>query len=484
MNERSMLTLSINRGHMSWIRFRRRALSALALMMVTGAPSLVAQGVTLPSARVVGPSPAVQQLLQLFDESETWIPSSDTAEHEAFEFVRYRLLLSPFRCKELAKIEPDPTFQRIWTTLYDDVLHDANRGLVVAVWTRLRQSHRPDTAEKRLIRFAITGVDSGTTSSGSAMRLLPKTVTTARPPASDSGGCNVIDRMSGALRIRSEVTERETGALPTLMAEGRSEALRARLDSLGRVARLVVIERKLRRGLVPVHSSEQARVFWRQRGLSPLNMGALTGNGSAGAAFTELAAPLLHAVRLSLNTVLSSSNKTAEKSTASASRTGAAAAETETTGDETELTRFLNGGGQLNIGASLPLLFTGRRDGAISLMVLAAPRVGATVGALGAFNQDKSAFVDPAVEIHIGSTDAVEHVGFFTQTRSGYASGGSKFGEALGVGAKSGFAYTNFAAGLIFGDRYLLTGGRTISGPAAMRNLGWQVGVTVIRGAQ
>jgi hypothetical protein len=117
-------------------------------------------------------------------------------------------------------------------------------------------------------------------------------------------------------------------------------------------------------------------------------------------------------------------------------------------------------------------------------MVLAAPRLSTTVGALGALTNANSAFVDPALEIHIGSSDAIEHVGFFTQARSGYASGGAKFGEAFRLDGKTGFAYTNFAAGFIFGGRYLLTGGRTLIGPASLRNMGWQVGVTVLRGGQ
>jgi hypothetical protein len=458
-------------------------LLALGLAVAVGDAS--AQGITLPSPRTVGPSPAVRQLVQLVADADTWIDEDSVAAYGALQVVRYRLLLAPFGKRDLDQILANPSEDEIWSRLHADVMEDGNRGVAMAIRRRLRRLDEKTIAQQaQLIAFALTGLDSASlpverqATYGSQIKSLLE--------SRDTGDDTTLRQAVGSLvKLASPsagpvpVDDEEALFLPSMIADGiRDDLLRARLDSLGRTAELVVTERKTERLFFPVRTTEQGRVFWKQQGFAPLNLGALTGSKSAGAAFTELTSPLLHAFRLSLNTVIAS--KTEDEDDVEVPEDP-----DDGNGNETELTRFLNGGGQLNIAGAMPVFHFGRRSGSATVLMLFAPRVGVTLGALGAVQTDETAFVDPAVEVHFASTEVTEKIGFFGQLRAGRAIGGDDFAENLGLPKSSRtFGYTNTAFGLMFGGRYLLSGGRTLDGPRAMRKLGWQVGVTLMRSAQ
>jgi hypothetical protein len=486
------------------------------------ATSLSAQGITLPSARVVGPSAAMRRLIQITDDGASWYPSDDTANRRTFELIRYRLLMASFTGDELKELACDPSWTNVWRRINTGQLRGGDPVLATAVQRSLdtRRERSEDASSVALLQFAIAGRED-TVAGESLMEYLRR-----REAEAQRNAKSLTDDSTRLVRVRDSavsptlvaaardslrsfaypqfrvqsiisgrvwadtsrrakearckrlkpvpVSEDEAMFLPTLMADvDQDSPRRARLDTLARVARLVVIERKLGRVVMPVLTTDQARVFWRQNGVSPLNMAGVTGGGTTGAAFTELASPLLHAVRLSLSTVFASSNETPAAPTTPP-------APAPVTGDATELTRFLSGGGQLNVGGAWPILFGRTSTGSIGGMLLFAPRLSGTLSALGATTEDANAFVDPAVELHVTSVDALEGVGFYAQVRTGHVVGGDGIKATFGT-TRSKFEYAHVAAGLLFGNKYLLAAGKPIRGPASLMEREWQVGVTVLR---
>jgi hypothetical protein len=262
----------------------------------------------------------------------------------------------------------------------------------------------------------------------------------------------------------------------------------AQLDTLERVSRAVVIRRKISsRALAPVHSREQALAFWRQPAFSTLNIGAISGNGDKGAAFTEIASPFLHFLRVSFNTVLSVEKKE------NAAPTGATPGTTQSTQASTTkaseppsvaaINRFVNGGGLFNVAFAWPAAHVGLENGVADGILLIVPRFGATLPALGASQRDSTLLWDGGVEMHLKSVDFIDQVGVFLQTRAAYAGGSGSFAKLLGVTDRSTFGYATFSAGISLGGKYLISAGRTVSGPSSLRSLGWQVGVTALRSA-
>jgi hypothetical protein len=79
------------------------------------------------------------------------------------------------------------------------------------------------------------------------------------------------------------------------------------------------------------------------------------------------------------------------------------------------------------------------------------------------------------------SVDAVGGAGMFLMIRGGLAGGSGNFGELLGA-ERDHFGYTTLTAGLSLGNRYLINVGRTLVGPDALRDRGWQLGLTALRG--
>jgi hypothetical protein len=278
-----------------------------------------------------------------------------------------------------------------------------------------------------------------------------------------------------------DVDEYETGELlRNLRAQERDPVIRAQLDTLSMVARAVVIQRKLRtRWRFPVRSREQAIAFWRQPGFSTLNIGFVAGTGGQGVAYTELASPFLHFVRISINTVLAAAEE--EDAAAGGDGTSEAAQDGGSGPDDAAIMRFVNGGGLLNVAFSTPLLYWSLAQDKASVMVLAHPRFGGTLPALGASERDSTLVYDAGAELHLLAVDAAGGVGMFLLMRGGLAGGSGRFGELLGAESNH-FGYTTLTVGLSLGNRYLLNVGRTLVGPDALRDRGWQLGLTALRG--
>jgi hypothetical protein len=193
-----------------------------------------------------------------------------------------------------------------------------------------------------------------------------------------------------------------------------------------------------------------------------------------GAAYTELASPILHAVRLSVNAVIAGGDDDEETD-------GAAAA----AGDEEKETvnRFLTGGGVVNVSAAWPFVHMGKEGHTLDFTGLLAPRFGGTLPALGSTARDTSVVGDFGIELHLKSVDIADGVGVFMQSRLSGVSGSRKFYELIGEPKSSGFGYATFGAGLLLGGKYLVMAQRVLSGPRSLQEVGWQVSVTAIRSA-
>jgi hypothetical protein len=449
---------------------------ALSLLAVQSR-AVSAQGVTLPSIRVGGPSQEVRTLLDLLGRARTWYDSASSDRNAQTKYnmlrqVRARLLLAPFSITQLEELGASPSETEVWLKLYENEL----RGADASAYTAVRRM-----AEEFRSRPTVVGLARDTVTTRSSQKLFAQSLfkdSTIAPDKVSTEQPDVLTETESILLVEP-IKQIETDDL-----------LRQRLDTLARTARLVVIERKLtHRWLMPVHSREQAAVFWQQQGASPLNIGSITGSGNSGASFTELASPLLHAVRLSVNTVVATAKESDASSAASAGTGGSAsrapngaAPAAASPPSETAVERFANGGGLLNLAFAWPALHYGTETGSFDYMVLLVPRIGATVPAVGGVARDSTLFADGGVELHLRSTDVVDGVGLFFQVRGATAGGTSKFGDLLGTtNGRDYFAYTNVAGGLLLGGKYLITGGRTLTGPKPLRKLGWQVGVTVVR---
>jgi len=257
-------------------------------------------------------------------------------------------------------------------------------------------------------------------------------------------------------------------------------AIKSHLDSLELVARANTIRRDLReRHWFPVKSHDDATAFWRQPSASSLNIGAISGSGDQGATFTELTSRFLHAARLSFNTVIAS---TKDSSAASAS-SSKATTKPDTATSSSTVSRFLNGGGLLNLAVAYPMVHFGEANGSADFLGVLAPRFGATLPVLGASQRDTTLMYDAGSEFMFKSADFVDGVGVFIQSRIGVAGGSPKFMGLIGDADKHRTGYQTVTGGISLDDRFLITLSRTVSGPHALQNTGWQIGVSLARSA-
>jgi hypothetical protein len=287
------------------------------------------------------------------------------------------------------------------------------------------------------------------------------------------------------------VDETETIQVGSALQVGETdEARKGKLDELARTARLTVIERELAVHWLPVRSSDQAYAYWRQAGLSPLNVGSVVASGTSAAAMTEIAAPMIHSVRLSLNAVVATSKPSAASTTpatqptsSGGSGSAALAAGTTTNGNSSDaLSQLLSAGGQLNANAALPL-FSWRdpeKESAATLLFMT--RLGGTSGNLGATQSDATAYVDPGLDLHLTTLDLVSNIGAFAQMRLARATVGQALRTSLDV--PKTFSYTAISGGLIVSGKYLISVGRTMGKPASLAKTRWQWGVSVLNSAQ
>jgi hypothetical protein len=261
---------------------------------------------------------------------------------------------------------------------------------------------------------------------------------------------------------------------PTLPA-----ARAAKIDSLTQLAVALIILRKFdeRDGWFPVQSRPQAEVFWGQQGLAPLNVGAIAGSESGGVAFTEIAAPILHFLRVSVNAVIASSDSDEDgEQSGGGNGTGAPAPN-----NEAAVKRLTTGGGLVNLAFAYPIFHGSQMNGDAALTTLFVPRVGVTAPALGATAEDSATLaLDSGLELHGKFLDLAGGVGLTGQFRWAYALGSRKFGDALGL-ASDHLTYATVAFGFVFGRQYMLTLSRPIAGPGPVRKTDWTIGVTAVR---
>jgi hypothetical protein len=256
-----------------------------------------------------------------------------------------------------------------------------------------------------------------------------------------------------------------------LQAFSTDQKLIGKLDTLARLAELVVIERTIdARHYFPVRTTEEARVFWRQEGASPLNLGYAGISSTSASAMMEIAAPLLHFLRLSLNTTVAA-HSDAQSSTAPS-------ATEPNPSDATALTQFLTGGGQFNLAAAVPVVSFQHRQAAASALLLFSPRLGGTLSTLGTVHEDPSAFADIGMDAQLTWADVVERVGLVGQVRLGVPTMSSTQATALGL--PKSFGYATWTAGMIFNERFVLSVGRAAAGPAVLNRVKAQIGVTVV----
>lgn len=478
--------------HSAKTSIARRARSRLigcALLLAAVAPAVVrAQTVTLPTMRTAESRPEVELLRGLVSRALTLYPAGSVENTELLG-VLSRIVDAPLTPNEKRKLQRARTTSLPKVTTHEDSVEvmlqlfgNGDRRRLFADVLDMEQMVDRAIGECRcrLARRMLPPADSAT----AMVRDTRATPTTeirlqSKDSAFDPIARSWIDGLVGRYPRAEEVNESEIEALLEKLERQEGHKVRAAvLDSLRRSARAAAIHRKIAdRILAPVHSREHALAYWRQPSFSTLNVGAVSGSNGRGAAFTELASPFMHTVRMSINTVIVS-EKAKESGAAPAS------APNEETSDAA-VNRFLNGGGQLNVAFAWPALHAGLfRRGMLDAALLVTPRLGATLPALGASARDSTIVYDLGTELHLKTMDAVDGVGLFAQSRVAWAGGTGNFGELLGVGkGENRFWYSTLSAGFYIGGKYLITASRTLGGPRSLRALPWQVGVTMARSA-
>jgi len=298
------------------------------------------------------------------------------------------------------------------------------------------------------------------------------------------GLAEILEQAPASCNLFIELGQDDVHAIIAPYVEAETSSVeRGRLDSLERVARANVIQRQLRdRNWSPARSHDEATAFWKQPGASSLNIGAISGGGDQGATYTELTSRFLHAVRVSFSAVIASGKDSTPAARTGAGSGSAASAKSDSGANGTAISRFLNGGGLLNVAAAYPLVHYGQSNGAADFLGIIAPRFGGTLPVLGASQRDTTLMYDAGSEFMFKSADAVGGVGIYFQTRIGYAGGSPNFMRLIGDGGRHRTGYQTVTGGISLDDRFLVTMSRTVSGPHSLQQTGWQIGVSLARG--
>ena len=302
---------------------------------------------------------------------------------------------------------------------------------------------------------------------------------------------DVFRKAPSGCKISSPPSELEVRNIIERYLEAETDVdTKARLDTLGRAAIANVIQTKLReRQWFPARTHDQAMAFWKQSSNSSLNVGAVNGSGDKGTTFTEITSRFLHPIRISINAVLAATKDSARSAAAPASpvailasRLAPATADSRDSTSASTVTRFLNGGGLFNVAAAFPWLHLGTSSGAADFVGLLSSRVGATLPMLGATAQDTTMLYDVGTELFFKSTDRIDGIGFFVQSRIAVAGGSRRFMTLIGDANAKWTAYQTLSVGLTLDDKYLITVSRTLAGPHSLQT-GWQIGTTLARSA-
>lgn len=420
-------------SHTLWSRGGRRLFAAMMLAIGAGAASPAAsmsQVVTLPTARITRSGPEALRLWRLVDSVQKVYSGVDSAKRGA---ARVDSLLT------IATIAP---LSQARLQAFTAETSSERKGRVLA-GVLARQPDRVAAATVRELRAEVNGLFSRESRLETVSRF-------------------DVDELIGTAAFAEQ-----------------DQARRALLERLGEAARAAIIEREIGRPWAPVRSREAAAMFWRQPRFSTLNVGAVSFD-HGGAAFTELATPFLHALRVSVNAVIAGNG--GDDADGGEGEEGGEAAADEGA-DQPTIDRFVNGGGTLNVGFAWPVLHVAFPRDAFDGMLLLAPRIGGTPPGLTSDERDDTLLGDAGVELHLKSVDATDGIGVLLQSRYAWAGGSGEFGQLVGMkGENRRFDYVTVSAGLLLGGKYLVTASRVLEGPKPLRDLKWQVGVTAMRG--
>jgi hypothetical protein len=479
-------------------RLRKWGMFAAAVALQISVASAAAQTVTLPTVRAFGPGPEEAMLQRLVHEMrEDYVKDTITLHGTAASTERDQARNHALRV--LGRLDA-LLLAGVTHKQFNELLSakDSTDSLLVLAGER----HLPDDPLPRDILQAIRTVSDDQTAcfalgaitharlTMQGYQEVKALVEQIRVGVGDSA--DVRRRHVNVACVVEEMQERAPArSLAAAVAHERTANRPQRamkLDTLMRAATAVVILRKLStRTLAPVTSREQAAAFWRQRGIAPLNVGSVAGSGKSGVAFTELASPLLQVVRVSVNAVLAAEKK--EKATGTAAtpaarqtaEVSARAIAAEPEKPSAEIQRLLTGGGLFNVNFAWPALFRDWNDGSVDVMGLVVPRFGLTAPVLGASSVDTTTLnADLGLELHGKVLDLIDGVGTVAQFRWAYATGARGYMESLGVSGH-GVTYLTASFGFLFGRQYLVTASRALGGPKMIRQMPWQVGVTVVR---
>lgn len=463
---------------------------AIAWLTLISARETGGQAITLPTVRTFGPGPEEAVLHRLIrevraDYSKDTLPDAGGATGSGARETAFRLL---------PRLDRLSVASLSWAQLWE--LQDAE-STTDSLEVLAGSQHLADDPVPRGMLDALRRL-AGEASSPCALlgesdrNSVSKELAT-RSTGADTASTEVrsISKLGCIIR-RLYVAE---GAPSLLLSSIRSDAVArqenaraARLDTLARVATAVVILRKVNgRIFAPVTSREQAAAFWRQQGLAPLNVGSISGSGKAGVAFTELASPLLQAVRVSVNAVLAAAQTPqggVQALPPSATGGATSAPEDPPSGPASSaaIQRLLTAGGLFNVSFAWPFAQLDNRDGNTGVIGLIVPRFGVTAPVLGTPAADSTTLnADIGFELHAKVLDLVDGVGLIAQTRFATTRGSQQFVESLGVAGKRQVSYGSASFGFLFGRQYLVTASRAIIGPKVIREAPWQIGLTVVR---
>lgn len=207
-----------------------------------------------------------------------------------------------------------------------------------------------------------------------------------------------------------------------------------------------------------------AALFGDTTGFSLLNAGMVGGNGKAASATLEFASTYIGPVRLALGSVVANADSAGHDATQ----------------------RLLAGGGTAVAGFILagPTAAWQKTN---YIMLLAAPRIGFNMPALGGASDASSADYDAGIELRCHVVGSNGKLGLYAQVRTSLAGGlGEEFYKQIGLASHKGFSYTHLSAGFTVPVLNIaILWSKAVAGPRPVRAVtgdAGQIVVTVLRG--
>ena len=480
---------------------------AVATTALLFAPSrLESQALTLPTVRAFGPTPEEAALYRLIGSlrasfaDDTLRNRTGVQNRDAAIYDRAIRVLPRFDLLTLASVTESQLNALVSAGNETDSLvilagdkHVASDPIPGQLLAALRAVSTDPSACSGVTNESEDELRKNVTS-----RVMSVTANSSIPNAQratlTSNKDSIVARGLRAACAVSPVREREparqlASAKADALAMGRTEMVAA-MDTLTGAATAVIVRRKLlTRWLLPVRGREQAVTFWRQAGASPLNVGGISGSRKNGTVFTELSAPIVKALRMSVNVVLASEETEPETpatpapSARIAATQAVAAARADEEPAQKNLQRFLNGGGLLNIGLAAPLVNLLRDSDGNGALLLVTSRLAGNAPVLGATaDEDATLSVEFGTELHARLMDTESGAGVFARLGAAVAHGSSAYLRTIGITNGRPVGYATALLGFNFGTSYVVTVSKPIGGPKILRRSPVQVGLTLMRG--